>query len=155
MSTLRWDSHCSLAPHGTARIYAIGLDPLLYRAIRSDHPGCEMRRQRALRPRQLRRRGPRPSLVLIGTSGAGVSTERQVIWLSWGSDVPVVGFELRSTQARVWCHPEVAQLIDIGPGFLDRFLATTVPGTATPVPLSIARERRWDDAAPLDPRSRT
>lgn len=139
MSARRGTPPVARAPRRRARIYAIGLDPLLYRAIGLDHPWCDLHRRRVLRPRQLWRLGPRPALVLLGARAVQAEVERRIIWRSWGSDVPVVGFDARSPRAYIWHRPGFVQMIDVGPGFLDPFLPAAPSGEGPPVRPSIAR----------------
>ena len=104
-------------------VYTIGLEPLVARALRADLAGAVFRARRPLRPGVTHRDGrKRPDLVLIDTSATSVLAELAAAWAAWGERVTIVGIGRCQPFARVWHHPEITDVVEVGPGFLAPFL---------------------------------
>jgi hypothetical protein len=105
-------------------VYAIGLEPLLARALYADLPHATIRRKRPLRSGvTFHRRGPRPTLVVLDVAATLVVAELAAAWSAWGDDVLIVGVDRRGPLACIWRRPDEAEFVEIGPGFLARFLS--------------------------------
>lgn len=104
-------------------VYAIGLDSLTARAISTDLAGARLRRLRPLGtvgPQG--RRGRRPDLVLVDAKATNLCAELAAVRAAWGENTLIVAPGRCSPFARVWQRHELAQLVEIGPGFLQPLL---------------------------------
>jgi hypothetical protein len=54
--------------------------------------------------------------------------EMDSVWSNWGSEVTVLSVDGSLPYARVWRNSHLKQVVEIGPGFLSPFLATTGEG---------------------------
>lgn len=120
-------------------------------AIYADLTHAVVRRRRPLRVGAVRRRrGRRPDLVLLDLSATNVAAELAFAWTVWGERVVVAGVDRRHPYARIWSRPELAEVVELGPGFLAPFLppeglsTESHPGAVT----GIACLREMGDAAP-------
>lgn len=104
-------------------VYAIGLDGLIACAVEADLPDAAIQWLRPLSGAAVPRRvGPRPDLLLLDLSSTYITTELAAARAAWGERLVIVGLDRQQPYARVWQRPEVALLVEIGPGFLDPFL---------------------------------
>lgn len=104
-------------------LYAIGLDPLMVRALRADFPAGTLYEREPLRAGQVERRGPRPDAVVVDAAGCRFGSEVEAIRRAWGPEVVVVGVDRRQPYARIWRHPLLAEVVELAPGFLAPFLS--------------------------------
>jgi hypothetical protein len=111
-------------------VYVIGVDALMERAVHADLPDADIRRRRTLRAGVVRRRGPRPDLVVLDVTAADADAELAAIWSAWGEQVVIVGVDRHQPYARIWRQPNLARVAEIGPGFFAAHLPNGVAAAA-------------------------
>ncbi len=108
-------------------IYTVGLDPLLVQAVRHDFSGAAVRRIRPIAQVPGRRRGGRaPDMIIIDAGATDSAEERAAACDAWGPRVVVV-VERNEPIGRVWWRGAV-ETVEIGPGFLGRFITSPAAG---------------------------
>jgi hypothetical protein len=107
-------------------VYAVGLDPLMARAIHADLAWCQIRSRPSLIMAGAGDSGcRRPDVLLIDLGGVESERELAAATRAWGENLLVVGLDRASPFARVWQRPHLAEVIEVGPGFLGPFLDHT------------------------------
>ena len=103
-------------------VYTVGVDPLLAQALAADLPAAVLRRRRSL-VHAAQCRGRCPDIVVVDISGASIDTELDAVRSTWGDRVVVVGVDRRRPFAWVWRRPDRGRIVELGPGFLEPYLA--------------------------------
>ena len=112
-------------------VYVIGADALMERAVQADLPDTRILRRRPLRAGVVHRRGPRPDLVVLDVTVTDADAELAAIWSAWGREVVVIGVDRHQPYAHIWRHPNLARVVEIGPGFFAAHLPNGVGSAAS------------------------